>query len=83
MSFITGLVYFVSWGNYNDQICFPLLVAVISELLTSAPAHIDKHIWPERKVIMCATFVVYVATSIESLDIDFCLSLVCFSGRKP
>ena len=40
--------------------CLPPLDAVISEFLTTAPAHIDKHIWPERKVIMCATFVGYV-----------------------
>ena len=33
---------------YYDQTCFPLLDAVISELLTSAPAHLDKHIWPEK-----------------------------------
>ena len=43
-SLIIGLRYFVSWGSYNDQICFPLLDAVISELLTTAPAHRDKHI---------------------------------------
>ena len=33
-------------------------------LLTTAPAHVDKHIWPERKVIMCATFVVYVRSTV-------------------
>ena len=41
MSFISGLGYFVSWGNYNDHTCFPLLDAV-SELLTTAPAHVNK-----------------------------------------
>ena len=82
MSFITDLGYFVSWGNHNEQTIFSLLDAVISELLTTAPAHVDKHMWPERKVIMCATFVVYVM-SIESLDTDLCRSLVCSSGRKP
>ena len=82
MSFIADLWYFVSWCNYNDQTCFSFLDAVISELLTTAPVHVDKHIWPERKVIMFAAFVVYVR-SIESLDIDLCLSMVCSSGRKP
>ena len=82
MSFITGLGYFVSWGNYNDQTCFSLLGAVISNFLTAAPGHVDKYVWPERKVNICATFVVYVR-SIESLDIDLCLSLVCSSWRKP
>ena len=82
MSFITSLWYFVSWSNYNDQTCFPSLDAVISELLTTASAHISRHIWPERKVIMCATFVVYVR-SIKSFDIDLCLCLVCSSGRNP
>ena len=53
---------------------------VISELLTTAPTHADMHIGPEGKAIVCATFVV---RSIESLDIDLCLSLVCSSGRKP
>ena len=81
MSFIASLGYFVSWDNYNDQTCFPLLNAVSSELLTTAHAHIDKHILPERKVIMYVAFVVYVK-SIESLDTDLCLSLVCSSGRK-
>ena len=60
MSFITGLGYFVSWGSYNDQTCFLFLAAVSSELLTGAPIHVDKHKWPEGKVIMCAIFVVYV-----------------------
>ena len=79
--FITDLGYFVSWGNYNDQTCFPLLVADISEFLSTAPAHEDKHSRITRKKgIVCATVVVYV--SIESLDIDLCLTLVCFSGRK-
>ena len=32
---------------------------------------------PERRVIMWATFVIYI-WSVESLDIDLCLSLVCF-----
>ena len=54
VSFITNLGYFVSWGNYIDQTYFPLLDGVISELLTTGPAHI-KHIWSERKVIMCQT----------------------------
>ena len=36
------------------------LDAVISELLTTASVHVDKHICLERKVILCATFVVYV-----------------------
>ena len=49
------------------------LDAVISELLKTAPAYVDKHI------IM--TFVVFVR-SIESLDIDFGQSLVC-SWRTP
>ena len=62
--------------------CFILLDSVICELLTTVPVHEDKRIYPERKVIMCATFVVYVR-SVESLDIDICLSLVCSSGRKP
>ena len=44
MSFITGFGYFVSWGIYNNQTCFPLLDAVISELLTTASAHMDKHV---------------------------------------
>ena len=91
MSFITGLGYFVSWGNYSDQTCFPLVGAVISELLTGASAHLDKHIWPKRKMILYATFTVYMFVvyirSIESLGIDLCLnlvlSLVCSSGRKP
>ena len=82
MSFVTGLGYFVSWGNYYDQTCFPLFDAVISELLTNAPAHVHKHIRAGGKVIICATFVVCVR-SIESLDIDLWLSLVCSSGRKP
>ena len=69
MSFIAGLGYFVSWGNYNDQTCFPLLDVVISELLTTAPAHIDKYRGPEREVIICATFFVYVR-GIESLSPD-------------
>ena len=81
MSFIADLGYFVSWCNYNDQTCFSPLDTVISELLTTATAQVDKHIWPERKVIFCANFVVYVM-SIECLDIDLCLSLVCSSGRK-
>ena len=73
MSFITGLGYFAVWDNYNDQTCFSLLDTVITELPTTAPVHVDKHIWPERKVIMCATFVANVK-SIESLDVDLCLS---------
>ena len=44
MSFITDLGYFVSWGSYTDQTCFPLLDAGISELLTTAPAQIDNMI---------------------------------------
>ena len=44
MSFITGLGYFVSWGNYNEQTCFPFLDVVISELLITAPEYVDKHI---------------------------------------
>ena len=36
----------------------------------------------KRKVILCATFVVYVR-SVESLDRNLCRSLVCSSGRKP
>ena len=39
---------------------FAFLDAVINELLTTAPIHVDKRTWPERRVIMCATFVVYV-----------------------
>ena len=66
---------------YNVQACFSLLGATFSESLTAAPAHVDKHIWPEGKVIMCVTFVVYVR-SVESLEINLCLSLFCSSGRK-
>ena len=44
MPFITDLGSFVSWGNYNDKTCFSLLDAVSSDLLTTAPAHLDKHI---------------------------------------
>ena len=58
---------FCSWGNNNDQTCFPLLDAVISELLTTASEHVDKHIWPERKVIRHATFVVYVSNKYRVL----------------
>ena len=36
------------------------LDAVVCELLATAAAHVDKHIWPARQVIMCATFVVYL-----------------------
>ena len=61
------MCFFFFWDSYNGQTCFPLLDADISELLTTAPVHADKHILPERKVIMCATFVVYVM-SIESWD---------------
>ena len=75
MSFIIGLGCFVSSDNYNDQTCFALLDTVIGELLTTVPVHVDKHEWPESKVVMCATFVLYVRI-IESLDIDLCLSLV-------
>ena len=64
MSFISGLGHFFFLGSYNDHTCFPFLKAVISELLATAPAHVDKHIWPERKVITCATFVVYVRSII-------------------
>ena len=38
----------VSWVGYTDQTYFSFLDAVISELLTIAPAHVDKHIWPEK-----------------------------------
>ena len=55
MSFVTDLRYFVSWGSYNEQTSFTLLDVVISELVTTALAHVDKHIRPERKVIMFAT----------------------------
>ena len=80
MSFITDLGYFVSWGSYNDRTCFSFLDTVISELLTAAPAQIDKYIWPQIKAIINATFVIYVS-SLKSFDIDLCLSLVCSSGR--
>ena len=83
MSFIAGIGYFVSLGNYNTQACFSLLDADISELLTTAPAHVDRHIWPEIRVVVCTTFVVVYVGSTESLDIDLCLSLVCSPGRKP
>ena len=53
MSFITGLAYFVSWGTYNNQSCFPLLDAVSSELLTTAPEHLDKHIRPHMVYNLC------------------------------
>ena len=53
MSFITGLGYFVSFGNYNDQTCFPLQDAVISQLLTNAPAHIDKHMTRKKGDYVC------------------------------
>ena len=61
-SYLADLGYFVSWGSYNDQTCFSLLDTDVSELVTTALAHVDKHILPERKVIMCATFVVYVCS---------------------
>ena len=44
MSFITDLEYFVSLDNYNDKTCFSRLDAVISELLTTAAAHVQKHL---------------------------------------
>ena len=81
MSFITGLGFFCFLGQLQWPNLLPLLDAVIGELLTTAP-QVDKHIWPERKVIVYATFVVCVR-SIESVDIDLCLSLLCSSGRKP
>ena len=49
ISFITDLGYFVSWGKHNDQTCISLLDACISEFLTNAPAHADKHIIMTRK----------------------------------
>ena len=53
MSFITGLGYFISWGNCSDQTCFPLLDADISKLLTTAPAHVDKHVTRKKGDYVC------------------------------
>ena len=44
-------------------------LAFLFRALSSAPSDVGKRIWPERKVIMCATFVVYIR-SVESLDTD-------------
>ena len=67
-TFFDGIHYWpwiiCSWGKCNGQTCFSLLDAVSSELLTTAPAHVDKHMWPERLVIVCASFVVYYVRSV-------------------
>ena len=63
-SFFTDPGYFVSWGSYNDQTCFHLLDAVISELLTTASAHASTYDQKERWLF--ATFVVYSVRGMAS-----------------
>ena len=63
MSLITGLGYFVSWGNCNDHIfAFFFWMLSFVNYNCSCP-HTQAYM--TRKVIMCATFFVYVR-SIES-----------------
>ena len=57
------------------------LLYMLSVVSCSCPRWQAHMIWPEKKVTMCATFVVYVR-SIESLDIGLSLGLVCSPGRK-